>query len=230
MSTIPVPPTPPKPLFDLKKRLEVYQQMQSDLEQQAAYQQKAIAFHSESLELLKKEAENTQNELSSCQNIIESLTSNVSSQPETASNGHQAVVVDAELEPELETKPTKTKTKSLSKAKAKTPVKTNKSSTTKSQTEAKQATKKVKVKPVSTLPPSKVLEQYESITDMVLDFVIEKEGVIEVSDVIKYAYPDGLESAQRKKVARSFSNALGLQAKKGKLERTVPGKYLWKKN
>jgi hypothetical protein len=230
MSTIPLLPTPPKPLFDLKKRLEVYQQMQSDLEQQAAYQQKAIAFHSESLELLKKEAENTQNELNSCQNIIESLTSNVSSQPQTASNGHQAVVVDAEIKPELETEPTKTKTKSLSKAKAKTPVKTNKSSTTKSKAEAKQATKKVKVKPASTLPPSKVIEQYESITDMVLDFVIEKEGVIEVSDVIKYAYPDGLEPAQRKKAASSFSSVLGLQAKKGKLERTVPGKYLWKKN
>jgi hypothetical protein len=229
MSTIPVPPTPPKPLFDLKKRLEVYQQMQSDLEQQVAYQQKAIAFHSESLELLKKEAENTQNELNSCQNIIESLTSNVSSQPQTDSNGHQAVVVDAEIEPELETEPTKTKTKSLSKAKVKTPVKTNKSSTTKSKAEAKQTTKKVKVKPASTLPPSKVLEQYESITDMVLDFVITQEGVIEVSDVIKYAYPDGLEPAQHKKAASSFSSVLGLQTKKGNLERTVPGKYLWKK-
>ncbi len=63
---------------------------------------------------------------------------------------------------------------------------------------------------------------------MVLDFVKSQEGVIEIADLIKYAYPDGLDEAQYKKASTSFSSVLGTQAKKGVLERTVPGKYMWK--
>ena len=98
-------------------------------------------------------------------------------------------------------------------------------------TEAKSKTKsKVKTvaKPVSTLPASEVIDKFESITAMVLDFVKKQEGVISVIDLIKYAYPEGLKTeAEAKKVSSSFSSVLINQTKKGRLERTVPGKYMW---
>ncbi|MGL6344137.1 MAG: hypothetical protein ACRC80_33955, partial [Waterburya sp.] len=59
MTTSFLPPTPPEPVFSTAKRLEVYQQMLSDLESQATYQQHAIAFHTQSLESIKAESEIT---------------------------------------------------------------------------------------------------------------------------------------------------------------------------
>jgi hypothetical protein len=65
---------------------------------------------------------------------------------------------------------------------------------------------------------------------MVLDFVKKQEGVISVLDLIQYAYPEGLKTgAEMKKASSSFSSVLINQTKRGILERTVPGKYMWAK-
>ncbi|MEN9565351.1 MAG: hypothetical protein RLZZ69_547, partial [Cyanobacteriota bacterium] len=46
----------------------------------------------------------------------------------------------------------------------------------------------------------------------------------------QYAYPEGLKTeAEMKKASSSFSSVLINQTKKGILERTVPGKYMWAK-
>ena len=49
-------------------------------------------------------------------------------------------------------------------------------------------------------------------------------------DLIQYAYPEGLKTgAEMKKASSSFSSVLINQTKRGILERTVPGKYMWAK-
>lgn len=249
MTTSFLPPTPPEPVFSTAKRLEVYQQMLSDLESQAAYQQKAIAFHTQSLESIKVESEITAQELESCRGIIKSLkaSTTIAQTVEAGSNqGHSEVKEETKA-------PANSKTESKAKAKFKPAASKTKSkrqkktfikptapeteSTTKAikpePTEAKSKTKlevKALAKPVSTLPASEVIDKFESITAMVLDFVKKQEGVISVIDLIKYAYPKGLMTeAEVKKASSSFSSVLINQTKKGILERTVPGKYMWVK-
>jgi hypothetical protein len=234
-------PPPPEPVFSTAKRLEVYEQMLSDLENQAAYQQEAIAFHTQSLESIKAESEITAHELESCRGIIKSLkaSTTIAQTVEAGSNeGHS--------KEEEETKaPANSKPESKAKIKSKSSVKTavkptapKTESATKvvtkaiksEPTEAKSKTKsevKAVAKPVSTLPASKVIDKFESITAMVLDFVKKQEGVISVLDLIQYAYPEGLKTeAEMKKASSSFSSVLINQTKKGILERTVPGKYM----
>lgn len=239
-------PSPPEPVFSTAKRLEVYEQMLSDLENQAAYQIEAIAFHTQSLESIKAESEITAQELESCRGIIKSLKAST-----TIAQTVEARINEEHFEEEEETKaPAKAKAKSkpaASKTKSKSPKKTSVKpttpkieSTTKVPTEAistpeaTQAKSKTKsevkavAKPVSTLLTSEVIDRFESITAMVLDFVKKQEGVISVIDLIKYAYPKGLKTeAETKKVSSSFSSVLINQTKKGILERTVPGKYMW---
>jgi hypothetical protein len=236
-------PPPPEPLFSTAKRLEVYQQMLSDLESQAAYQQKAIAFHTQSLESIKAESEITAQELESCRGIIKSLkasTTIAQTVEARGSQGHSEVKEETKSPVNSQPATSKTKSKRSRKTSVKPTAPETESATkvvTKAikpePTEAKSKTKsevKALAKPVSTLPASEVIAQFESITAMVLDFVKKQEGVISVIDLIKYAYPKGLKTkAEIKKVSSSFSSVLINQTKKGILERTVPGKYMWAK-
>jgi hypothetical protein len=247
-------PPPPEPLFNTAKRLEVYEQMLSDLENQAAYQQEAIAFHTQSLESIKAESEITAHELESCRGIIKSLkaSTTIAQTVEASSNERhfkeeEETKALANSKPEskakIKSQPTASKTKSKSSVKtAVKPTAPKTESATKvvtkaiksEPTEAKSKTKsevKTIAKPVSTLPASEVIDKFESITAMVLDFVKKQEGVISVIDLIEYAYPKGLKTeAETRKVSSSFGSVLINQTKKGILERTVPGKYMWAKN
>jgi chromosome segregation ATPase len=235
-------PPPPEPVFSTAKRLEVYQQMLSDLENQAAYQQEAIAFHTQSLESIKAKSEITAQELESCRGIIKSLkaSTTIAQTVEASSNqGYSEVKEEIKAQAASKTKP---KAEAKSQRSSKTSVKPTAPKTesatkvetkaikpelTKSQSKTKSEVKAV-AKPVSTLPASEVIDQFESITAMVLDFVKKQEGVISVIDLIKYAYPKGLKTeAEIKKVSSSLSSVLINQTKKGILERTVPGKYMW---
>jgi hypothetical protein len=238
-------PPPPEPVFSTAKRLEVYKQMLSDLENQAAYQQEAIAFHTQSLESIKVESEITAQELESCRGIIKSLKASTTIAQTVEARGKEEPSKEEE-----ETKaPANSKPESKAKIKSKRSRKTSiKPTTPKTEsatkvvtkairsepTEAKSKTKsevKAVAKPVSTLPASEVIDKFESITAMVLDFVKKQEGVISVINLIEYAYPKGIKTeAEIKKVSSSFSSVLINQTKKGILERTVPGKYMWAKN
>jgi hypothetical protein len=243
-------PPPPEPVFSTAKRLEVYEQMLSDLENQAAYQQEAIAFHTQSLESIKAESEITAHELESCRGIIKSLKASTTIAQTVEARGNKGHSKEEETKALANSKPeskakakfkpaaSKTKPKSSGKNAVKPTAPKTESATkvvTKAikpePTEAKSTTKsKVKTvaKPVSTLPASEVIDKFESITAMVLDFVKKQEGVISVIDIIQYAYPEGLKTeAETKKVSSSFSSVLINQTKKGILERTVPGKYMW---
>ena len=230
MTTIPSPPKPPQNLFDSEKKLAIYSQMLADLERNASYQQEAIAYHAQALKLLEVEAATTQTELESCRNIINSLSktqqlaANATLDEENKSNGYHPTEVEETAPVELPAVQSK-----ADKSKQKTAVK-------KSQTKIKspkekiklQAQKKSRNKLDSTLPPSPRLDTYENITAGVLDFVKKQEGVISSPDVVAHFYPDGLDQTQQNKVAKSFSSVLSLQFRKGILERTVPGKYMWK--
>lgn len=223
-------PPPPEPLFSTAKRLEVYQQMLSDLESQAAYQQKAIAFHTQSLESIKVESEITAQELESCRGIIKSLkaSTTIAQTVEASGNqGHSEVKEETKAPAESKSaSKTKPKTESATKAITKA-ISTPEPTKTKSKVNT---SIKAVAKPVSTLPASKVIDRFESITTMVLDFVKKQEGVISVLDLIQYAYPEGLKTgAEMKKASSSFSSVLINQTKRGILERTVPGKYMWAK-
>ncbi|NJL52751.1 MAG: hypothetical protein HC930_12040 [Hydrococcus sp. SU_1_0] len=241
-------PPPPEPAFSTAKRLEVYEQMLSDLENQAAYQQEAIAFHTQSLESIKAESEITAQELESCRGIIKSLKASTTIAQAVEARGNEGhsqeeeeTKAPANSQPEskakAKSKPAASKSKSKSSRKTSvnpTAPKTELKAISSEPTEAKSKTKsevKTVAKPVSTLPASEVIDKFESITAMVLDFVKKQEGVISVIDLIKYAYPKGLKTeAETKKVSSSFSSVLINQTKKGILERTVPGKYMWAKN
>ena len=230
-------PPPPEPVFNTSKRLEVYEQMLSDLESQAAYQQEAIAFHTQSLESIRAESEITTQELESCRGIIKSLKANTLIVQTAEANGNQGhsqeeeetkAPAEAKSKKSRKTsvKPTAPKTESATKARTKA---ISTSEPTKSQSKTKSEVKAV-AKPVSTLPASEVIDRFESITAMVLDFVKKQEGVISVIDLIRYAYPKGLKTeAEMKKASSSFSSVLINQTKRGILERTVPGKYMWAK-
>jgi hypothetical protein len=252
MVTTIAPPTPPKALLSPEKHLEIYQQMQSDLEATVRYQEESIEYHQKSLTALQQEVEVTKAQLQLCNTTIASITKTQQLVPEiskadgtASSNGnYPAQVEKSESEPKSEVETaTKTETQTDSKStknkgksgkptstkKAKTPTKSQtpaKPKSTKSKTQ-KQEQKKPQTKATNSLPPSDKLNQFESITAMIIDFMSKQPGVIEVADVIKYVYPDGLDEAQYKKVSSSFSSVLGIQSKKGFLERTVPGKYRW---
>jgi hypothetical protein len=232
-------PPPPEPVFSTAKRLEVYEQMLSDLENQAAYQQEAIAFHTQFLESIKAESEITAHELESCRGIIKSLkaSTTIAQTVEASGNeGHSKEEEETKAPAEAKSqrssktsvKPTAPKTESATKAITKA-ISTSKLTKSQSKTKSKVNTSiKEVAKPVSTLPASEVIDRFESITTMVLDFVKKQEGVISVLDLIQYAYPEGLKTgAEMKKASSSFSSVLINQTKRGILERTVPGKYMW---
>lgn len=181
-------PPPPEPVFSTAKRLEVYEQMLSDLENQAAYQQQAIAFHTQSLESIKAESEITAQELESCRGIIKSLKASTTiAQTVEARDKEGHSKEEEEGKAPANSKP-ESKTESKAKTKSKRPRKTSVKPTVpktesatkvvtkaiKSEpTEAKSKTKsevKAVAKPVSTLPASEVIDKFESITAMVLDF------------------------------------------------------------
>ena len=230
MTNIPAFPKPPQNLFDSEKKLAIYSQMLADLEQNANYQQEAIAYHTQSLKLLEVEAASTQTELEACRNIINSLSktqqlaANVTLDEENKSNGYHPTEAEETDRVELPAVPSK-----ADKLKQKTPAKKSQTKTKLPKAKVKpQAQKKSKDKLDSTLPPSPRLDTYENITAGVLDFVKKQEGVISSPDVVAHFYPDGLNQTQQKKVAKSFSSVLSLQFRKGILERTVPGKYIWK--
>jgi hypothetical protein len=243
------PPTPPKALLSPEKHLEIYQQMQSDLEATVRYQEESIEYHQKSLTVLQQEVEVTKAQLQLCNTTIASITKTQKLVPDiskadstTSSNGnYPAQVEKSESEPDSEvetatktetqtdSKSTKNKSKSGKPTSAKTTTKNQtpaKSKSTKSKTQ-KQQQKKPQTKATNSLPPSDKLNQFESITAMIIDLMSKQPGVIEVADVIKYVYPNGLDEAQYKKASSSFSSVLGIQSKKGVLERTVPGKYRW---
>lgn len=229
MTTIPAPPKPPQNLFDSEKKLAIYSQMLADLEQNASYQQEAIAYHAQSLKILEAEAVTTQTELESCRNIINSLsktqqlTANVTLDEGNQSNGYHSTETEEIVRVEIPADQSK-----ADKSKQQTSVKKSQTKTKSSKAKVKpQAQKKSKNKLDSTLPPSPRLDTYENITAGVLDFVKKQEGVISSPDVVAYFYPDGLDQTQQNKVAKSFSSVLSLQFRKGILERTVPGKYMW---
>lgn len=229
MTIIPLPPKPPQNSFDNQKKLAIYSQMLADLEQNASYHQEAIAYHAQSLKQLETEAASTQAELKSCRKIITSLSKiqqlaeTRTPEDENRSNGYHPIEVEeaAQLElPAVKSKPDKSKEK--------TPAKKNRTKTKSPKAKVKaQGQKKSKNKFDSTLPSSPRLDVYESITAGVLDFVKKQEGVIGSPDVLAHFYPDGLNQALQKKALSSFSSVLSLQSKKGVLERTVPGKYMW---
>ena len=230
MTNIPSFPKPPQNLFDSEKKLTIYSQMLADLEQNASYQQEAIAYHTQSLKLLEVEAASTQTELEVCRNIINSLSktqqlaANVTLDEENKSNGYHPTQAEETAPVELPAVPSK-----ADKSKQKTPAKKSQTKTKLPKAKVKpQAQKKSKDKLDSTLPPSPRLDTYENITAGVLDFVKKQEGVISSPEVVAHFYPDGLNQTQQKKVAKSFSSVLSLQFRKGILERTVPGKYIWK--
>ncbi len=228
MTNIPAPPKPPQNLFDSEKKLAIYSQMLADLEQNASYQQEAIAYHAQSLKILEAEATTTQTELEACRNIINSLSktqqlaANIIDE-ENKSNGYHPT--EAEETARLELPAVSSK---ADKSKQKTPAKKSQAKTKSPKAKVEsQDQKKSRNKLDSTLPPSLRLDNYENITAGVLDFVKKQEGVISSPDVVAYFYPDGLSQTQQKKVSKSFSSVLSLQFRKGILERTVPGKYMW---
>ena len=248
MVTLPDPPKPPTSPLNHQQQLATFKQMLLSLEETAQYQQKAIAYHTQSLELLQAEAVNTQTQLNSCREIIntlintQKLISAVTPQSENDSNNGQHPVPGGKtkLKPDAEVKTEKSnkaqtnsksskikgksgQSTSANKTKTKTPAQPKATSSK----IAKHSSKKTQSKPISTLPSSDILNKFESITALVLDFVQKQEGVIAVADIIKYVYPHGLNEAQYKKVSSSFSSVLVNQAKKKVLERTVPGKYRW---
>jgi hypothetical protein len=229
VTTLPAPPKPPQNLFDSKKKLAIYSQMLADLEQNASYQQEAIAYHAQSLKLLEAEAATTQTELEACRNIINSLSktqqlaANATLDEENQSIGYnptEAEEADGVEIPADQFKADKSK-QTIAVKKSQTKAKSPKAKV------KLQEQKKSKNKLDSSLPPSPILDTYENITAGVLDFVKKQEGVISSPDVVAHFYPDGLNQTQQKKVAKSFSSVLSLQSKKGILERTVPGKYMW---
>ncbi|WP_319421097.1 hypothetical protein [Pleurocapsa sp. FMAR1] len=229
MTNIPVPPKPPQNLFDSEKKLAIYSQMLADLEQNASYQQEAIAYHAQSLKLLEAEAATTQTELEACRNIIDSLNktqqlaANVTLDEENKSNGYHPTEAEETAPVEMPAVQSK-----ADKSKQKTAVKKSQTKTKSPKAKVKpQAQTKSKNKLDSTLPPSARLDTYENITTGVLDFVKKQDGVISSPDIVAYFYPDGLDQTQQNKVAKSFSSVLSLQFRKGILERTVPGKYMW---
>ena len=248
MVNIPAPPKPPETTLNNQEQLATFKQMLASLEETADYQEKVIAYHTQSLELLQAEIANTKAKLQSCREIINTLTNTqkliltVTPQQEKASsNGSNSVKVDnskhesvakvkteKSIKAKTNSKSTTTKDKSdKSRSAKKTNIKAISQPKATSSKTTKKSNKKLQPKILSTLPSSDLLDKFESITALVLDFVQKQEGVIAVSDVIKYVYPDGLNEAQYKRASSSFSSVLGNQTKKKVLERTVPGKYRW---
>ena len=248
-------PQPPESIVSNQDKIATFKQMLVSLEETAKYQEEAIAYHQQSLELLQQEAKNTKAQLEFCRNTIDTLTKTqqliptVTPEPqEDNTNGHQTVKpqdkakTKTPAKPPTKSKSSKTKPKSPTKPKAKTS-KPSKSGDKKSQSQAVQKSKsskaqsktssktssKPQTKVSNKLPPSPVLDRFESITAMVLDYMQRQEGVVETGEIINYCYPDGLSEPQRKKVYSSFSSVLITGMKKGVFERTVPGKYRWVK-
>jgi len=238
MASFPVPPIPPSSLLSAQDQIETYTKMLKSLEESAKYQEEAIAYHTQSLELLVAESQNTQSQLDLCQNTIGILSqtqkltlSNTSKSLKNGKNERKALkkVEEKAVTAKKSKSPSKTKSKPPSKTKL-TKVTSKKKQNSKQEKGAttKQSIQKGQKKTKSTLPPSSVLDKYENITAMVLDFVQKKKGaVVEVSQIIKYIYPKGLSKEERKKAFSSFSSVLSLSMKRGILERTVPGKYRW---
>lgn len=218
MASLLSPPTPPKSTLSAEEQIKTFTQMLKSLEESAKYQEEAIAYHTESLKVLKEESENTKSQLDLCRNTIEILSKtqkSSSAASSTASKNRSKAVIAVEEKTE----------KSSSKKKAAQAGAKKKQN---SKQEKKTKVKSGKAKTRSTFPPSSVLDKYKNITEMVLDFVKKKKGaVVDVSQIIEYAYPKGLSGANRKKASSSFSKVLSLSIKKGIVERTVPGKYRW---
>lgn len=223
MASLLSPPIPPKNILSTEDQIETFTQMLLSLEESAQYQEKSIAYHTESLEIFKEESKNTKAQLDLCRNTIEILSQTQklapSVSPTSSKNGNNGGKSGKIVEEKAVTAKPSSKTKST---------KVGVQKKQKSQQEKKTTEKQGKIKTKSTLPPSSVLDKYKNITAMVLDFVQKEKGaVVEVSQIIKYVYPKGLSKEERKKALSSFSSVLSLSMKKGILERTVPGKYRW---
>lgn len=212
-------PRPPKSILSTKEQIETFKKMLNSLEESAKYQEKVIAYHTDSLKEIKKEFKETKAQLDLCRNTIKilsksqkSASSISSSASKNGSNESKAIkIVKEEAVAEK-------KEKSSSKSKSPKIV-----------SKKKQNLKQEKTKTRNSLPASPVLEKYKNITEMVLEFVEKKKGaVVEISQIIKYVYPKGLSKEERTKVLNSFSKVLSLSMKKGIVERTVPGKYRWR--
>ena len=228
MTSLPTPPKPPQSVLSTQEQIATFTQMLKSLEESAQYQESAIAYHTESLKLLKEELINTNSQLDLCRNTIATLTKTkklVSSRSsKNGENGYEDPKVlekkaaeEKKLKPEVKSKSTKTSSKKKQDSQLKSEKKTT----------SKQTINKGRKKTRSNIPSSSILDKYENITAMVLDFVQKQEGVVDVSQIIKYVYPQGLSKEERKKAVSSFSSVLSLGKKKGILGRTVPGKYLW---
>lgn len=229
MVLLSAPPIPPKSVLSTEDQIQTFTQMLKSLEESAKYQKEAIEYHTESLELLEEESKNTKAQLDLCRNTINTLsqtqqlvTSASSTSSKKSKNGQKTTKSVDKKATTVKKAKSSSKTKST-KAISKKP----QSSKQKKESTTKKAVKQGQKKTKSTLPPSSVLKKYENITAMVLDFVQKKDGVIDVSQIIKYVYPKGLSKENRKKAFSSFSSVLSLSMKKGILERTVPGKYRW---
>lgn len=242
-----IPPVPPTTSLSDDSKIAMFEQMLVSLQETADYQQKAIAYHHKSLELLQEESANTQSQLELCRSTIatltktQQLTPDLSQAEKSSNNGHIEIESKAEPTVKTEKKPDAIETKKAKSNQAKsnssTKVKSNgnesdssagdnthkKSNSKAKKTKAKKSSTKVSNK----LPSSSVLEQYESIKDMVLDYVQKQEGVVAVAEIIKHCYPEGISEPKRKKVYSSFSSVLLNALKKNLVERTVPGKYRW---
>ena len=241
MASIPAPPVPPKSVLNTQDQIETFKQMLISLEETAEYQRDAISYHTESLSILETESANTDAQLELCQKTIATLSKTQELEPakveKSSSNGAAKktstkttkTARKAKAKTPAKTKSTKAKSTAKSKVSAKTKsIKATAAKATKSTAKksTKQTAKKTQGKK-STLPPSPILKKFKNITAMVLDFAPKQDGVISVTDIIKYVYPKGLNEANHKKAFSSFSSVLSLYTRKGVFERTVPGKYLW---
>lgn len=230
------PPVPPKSTIDPQQRLETFRQMGSELKAEVEYRQKSIEYHQESLAFNQEKLADAQAQLEIATSAIESMTqrqkltatvdnhlSNGSGKvKDTQSDSSQDLVEETKEIKETKEAKTQTSTKSKTDSKAK---KAKASTKTKTSSKAKKATEKVGR---SNIPPSDKLSQFENLTSAVLSFSQKQEGVIGVGDLIEHFYGDTLKDAELKKASNSFSSVLSAQAKKRVLERTVPGKYLYK--
>ena len=216
------PPVPPQVVFSAQEQIATLEQMFKSLEETAKYQESALAYHQQSLELLQQEALNTKAQLELGRQLMESLSQTEAGAPSKS-------------------KSRKTKAPSPTKTKAKTAQpKQSRRNKPKNQAQQKSASSKaaslsegqtskkptlVQTQVGKGLPDSPVLKKFETITAMVWDYVQKQEGVVEVTDIMKYAYPNGLSQPWRRKVYNSFNYALGRGCKKGLLQRSEPGKY-----
>ena len=217
-------PVPPQVVLSAQEQIATLEQMFKSLEETAKYQELALAYHQQSLELFQQEAQKTKAQLELGRQLMESLSQTEAGAPTKSKSSKTKA-----------DSPTKTKAKTAQPKQSRRNKPKNqaqqKSQSSKAARKTSGQTSKKPTRPQTQvskgLPDSPVLKKFETITAMVWDYVQKQEGVVEVTDIMKYAYPNGLSQPWRRKVYNSFNYALSRGCKKGLIQRRKPGKYRW---